>query len=321
MIDIGHLGAAPDAIETDFDDGLIRTHAESNWAASLMRLLIMAFRQADTDRERAKALIAEGLSLLRVRIERSSFDSAIRNINCRVTDGPQTGRSAAGSEHVKSTLLTLASEALREAHVDLAHVDRITTMGRLTASVAHEVKQPVATIVTNAQAARHFLDHRPPDLEEVRQALDCIVKDAYRAGDVINRICGLFKKAPLKKERVEINGAIRDVLELTRGEATKNGVSVLTQFAEPSPAVQADRVQLQQVILNLIINAVEAMSSMREGARELLICTDKAESNGVLVAVRDSGPGLHPKLLSTSLRRHTRPRRAVWGWGCGSADR
>jgi C4-dicarboxylate-specific signal transduction histidine kinase len=158
--------------------------------------------------------------------------------------------------------------------------------------VAHEVKQPIATIVTNAQAARHFLDHRPPDLEEVRQALDCIVKDAYRAGDVINRICGLFKKAPLKKERVEINGAIRDVLELTRGEATKNGVSVLTQFAEPSPAVQADRVQLQQVILNLIINAVEAMSSMREGARELLICTEKAESNGALVAVRDSGPGL-----------------------------
>ena len=297
MIDIGHLGAAPDAIETDFDAALIRTHAGSNWAASLMKLLIMAFRQADTDRERAKALIAEGLSLLRVRIERSSFDSATRNINCRVTDRPQTGRSAAGSEHVKSTLLTLASEALREAHVDLAHVDRISTMGRLTASVAHEVKQPIATIVTNAQAARHFLDHRPPDLEEVRQALDCIVKDAYRAGDVINRICGLFKKAPLKKERVEINGAIRDVLELTRGEATKNGVSVLTQFAEPSPAVQADRVQLQQVILNLIINAVEAMSSMREGARELLICTDKAESNGVLVAVRDSGPGLTPETL------------------------
>jgi C4-dicarboxylate-specific signal transduction histidine kinase len=196
---------------------------------------------------------------------------------------------------IRTYALTLANEALREAQVDLAHVDRITTIGRLTASIAPEVTQPIAAIVTNAQAARHFLDRRPPDLDEVREALDCIVTEAYRASDVIYRIRGLFKETPPKRERAEINGAIRDVLELTRGEATKNGVSVRTQFAEPSPVVQADRVQLQQVILNLIINAVEAMSSMREGARELLICTEKAESNGALVAVRDSGPGLDLK--------------------------
>jgi C4-dicarboxylate-specific signal transduction histidine kinase len=196
---------------------------------------------------------------------------------------------------IRTHALTLATEALRETRVDLAQVDRITTIGRLTASIAPEVTQPIAAIVTNAQAARHFLNRRPPDLDEVRQALDCIVRDAYRASDVIYRIRGLLKEAPPKRERAEINGAIRDVLELTRGEATKNGVSVLTQFAEPSPAVQADRVQLQQVILNLIINAVEAMSSMREGARELLICTEKAESNRALVAVRDSGPGLDLK--------------------------
>jgi C4-dicarboxylate-specific signal transduction histidine kinase len=191
--------------------------------------------------------------------------------------------------------LTLTSKALREVQVDLAHVDCITTIGRLAASVAPEVTQSIAAIVTNAQAARHFLDHRPPALDEVRQALDCIVRDAYRASDVIYRLRGLFKEAPSKKERVEINGAIRDVLELTRDEVTKNGVSVLTHFAEPSPIVQADRVQLQQVILNLIINAVEAMSSMREEARELLIYTEKEESNGALVAVRDSGPGLDLK--------------------------
>ncbi|MGY2909108.1 sensor histidine kinase [Bradyrhizobium sp. URHC0002] len=191
--------------------------------------------------------------------------------------------------------LTLTSKALREVEVDLAHVDCITTIGRLAASVAPEVTQSIAAIVTNAQAARHFLDHRPPALDEVRQALDCIVRDAYRASDVIYRLRGLFKEAPSKKERVEINGAIRDVLELTRDEVTKNGVSVLTHFAEPSPIVQADRVQLQQVILNLIINAVEAMSSMREEARELLIYTEKEESNGALVAVRDSGPGLDLK--------------------------
>jgi C4-dicarboxylate-specific signal transduction histidine kinase len=194
---------------------------------------------------------------------------------------------------IRTRVLTLATETLREAQVDLAHIDRITTIGRL--SVTHEVTQPITAIVTNAQAARHFLNRRPPDLDEVRQALDCIVRDAYRASDVIYRIRGLLKEAPPKRERAEINEAIRDVLVLTRGEATKNGVSVRTQFAEPSLAVQADRVGLQQVILNLIINAVEAMSSMREGARELLICTEKAEPNGALVAVRDSGPGLDLK--------------------------
>jgi C4-dicarboxylate-specific signal transduction histidine kinase len=194
---------------------------------------------------------------------------------------------------IRTRVLMLATETLREAQVDLAHIDRITTIGRL--SVTHEVTQPITAIVTNAQAARHFLNRRPPDLDEVRQVLDCIVRDAYRASDVIYRIRGLLKEAPPKRERAEINEAIRDVLVLTRGEATKNGVSVRTQFAEPSLVVQADRVGLQQVILNLIINAVEAMSSMREGARELLICTEKAEPNGALVAVRDSGPGLDLK--------------------------
>jgi signal transduction histidine kinase len=121
--------------------------------------------------------------------------------------------------------------------------------------------------------------------------------DAYRASAVIDRIRRLFKETPPKKERVEINGAIRDVLELTSGDVARNRISVLTQFAEPSPAVQADRVLLQQVILNLIINAIEAMSSMREGSRELLICTEKAGSNSALVAVRDSGPGLAPKSI------------------------
>jgi C4-dicarboxylate-specific signal transduction histidine kinase len=184
-----------------------------------------------------------------------------------------------------------------EVKVDLVHVDRITAMGRLTASMAHEVTQPITTIVTNAQAARHFLDHRPPNLDEIRRALDCIVRDAYRVSAVIDRIRSFFRETPPKKERVEINGAIRDVLELTRGDVARNRISVLTQFAEPSPAVQADRLLLQQVILNLIINAVEAMSSMREGSRELLICTETAESNSALVAVRDSGPGLPPESI------------------------
>jgi C4-dicarboxylate-specific signal transduction histidine kinase len=119
---------------------------------------------------------------------------------------------------IRTHALTLATEALHEAQVDLAHVDRITTIGLLTASIVPEVTQPIAAIVTNAQAARHFLDRRPPDLDEVREALDRIVTEAYRASDVIYRIRGLLKKTPPKRERAEINGAIRDVLELTRAE-------------------------------------------------------------------------------------------------------
>ena len=136
---------------------------------------------------------------------------------------------------------------------------------------------------------------QPPDLEEVRQALGRIVEDGNRAGDVIGRIRALIKKAPPRKDDLEINEAILEVIALTRGEVVKNGVSVQTQLAEGLPLIQGDRVQLQQVILNLIINAVEAMSGVSEGSRELLIGTGKDASGGVLVAVQDSGPGLNPE--------------------------
>jgi C4-dicarboxylate-specific signal transduction histidine kinase len=174
----------------------------------------------------------------------------------------------------------------------MAHANRVATMGQLTASIAHEVNQPVTAAVTNAEAALRWLGAQPPDLEEVRQALGRIVKDGNRAGDVIGRIRDLIKKAPPRKDGLEINDAIREVIALTRGEAAKNGVSVQTRLAEGLPLIQGDRVQLQQVMLNLIINAVEAMSGVSEGPRELLISTGKAESDGVLVAVLDSGPGL-----------------------------
>jgi signal transduction histidine kinase len=168
-------------------------------------------------------------------------------------------------------------------------------MGELSASIAHEVMQPIAATVTNAGAALRFLNAQPPNLEEARQALGATVEDGNRTIDVIERIRGLIKKAPPRKDALEINGAILEVIALTRGEILKNGVSVQTQLAEGLPLIQGDRVQLQQVILNLIINAVEAMSAVREGARELLISTGKDASGGVLVAVRDSGPGLNPE--------------------------
>ena len=191
----------------------------------------------------------------------------------------------------------LAAEALRETQTQLAHANRVATMGQLTASIAHEVNQPIAATVTNAQTGLRWLGAEPPNLDEARQALDRIVRDGARAGAVVGRIRNLIKKAPPSDERVEINAAILEVIELTRSETIKNGVSVQTDLAEGLPLISGDRVELQQVILNLTLNALEAMCEMSEGSRELLIKTGKTESGDVLVAVGDSGPGLAPAAL------------------------
>jgi C4-dicarboxylate-specific signal transduction histidine kinase len=191
--------------------------------------------------------------------------------------------------------LMLASEALRETQIELAHVNRVATMGQLAASIIHEISQPIAAAVTYACAGLRWLDAQPPELEEIRQALGCVVENGNRAGEVSGRIRALIKKAPPQKAGLEINDAILEVIALTRGEVLKNGVSVQTQLAEGLPLIQGDRIQLQQVILNLIINAIEAMSGISDGARELLIGTKKDASGGVLVAVQDSGPGLNPE--------------------------
>jgi PAS domain S-box-containing protein len=185
------------------------------------------------------------------------------------------------------------SERMR---MELAHANRVATMGQISASIAHEVNQPIAATVTNAQAGLRFLGARAVDLNEVQRILNDIVRDQQRAGEVIGRIRDLIEKAPPRRDRLEINGAIREVVELTWGEAGHNGVSVQTELADPLPVVQGDRVQLQQVILNLIINAIQAMGGSDEGPRELLISTKKLEA-GVLVMVRDTGPGLAPAAL------------------------
>ena len=195
---------------------------------------------------------------------------------------------------IDMTELRQAEEARLDAQNKLSHANRVTTMGQLAASIAHEVKQPIAATLINAEAGLLWLDRRPSDLEEVRQALTRIIKDGNRAAEVINEIRALIKKAPPRRDRLEINRVVREVIGLTRGEAVKNRVSVRTELADGLPFVQGDRVQLEQVILNLIVNAFEAMSGINEGARELLISTGKAEEDGVFVSVRDSGPGLEP---------------------------
>ncbi|HTJ91444.1 MAG TPA: ATP-binding protein [Acidocella sp.] len=190
-----------------------------------------------------------------------------------------------------------SEQRYREVQMELAHANRVATTGLLTASITHEVNQPIAAAVINANAALNWLSAQPPALEEARQALIRIVRDANRAGDVIGRIRALIKKTPPRKDEVAINDAILEVVALTDGEAMRNGVSVQTDLADSLPLIRGDRVQLQQVILNLIINAIEAMNGRNEGVREVLISTERTEADAVLVAVRDSGPGLAPEAL------------------------
>jgi C4-dicarboxylate-specific signal transduction histidine kinase len=202
------------------------------------------------------------------------------------------------SERKRAEAETRESERrYREMQMEVAHANRVATMGQLTASIAHEVNQPIAAAVTNAQAALRWLAAQPPDLEEVRQALDHIAKDANRAGDVIGRIREIIKKAPSRKDRLDINEAIREVIELTRGEAAKHGASLQTALAKGLPYIEGDRVQLQQVVLNLIVNALQAMGAVAEGPREVFITSARAEPDDVLVKVKDSGPGLAPANL------------------------
>jgi PAS domain S-box-containing protein len=189
-----------------------------------------------------------------------------------------------------------SEQRYREVQLELAHANRVMTMGQLTASIAHEVNQPITAAVTYALAARRWLGAKPPNFHEVDDALSLIVKEGTRAGEVVGRIRALMKKTPPRKDAVEINDAILEVIALARTEAANNSVSVRTQLAEGLPRVQGDRVQLQQVLLNLIINAIEAMRDVGEEDRELLIST-RHEPDGVSVEVRDSGLGLAPAAL------------------------
>jgi PAS domain S-box-containing protein len=183
-------------------------------------------------------------------------------------------------------------ERLRQLEADLAHMNRVSMMGELAASLAHEITQPIASARNNARAALNFLDQPLPDISEVREAIDCVVGDSDRAGDIIDRIREHIKKAPPRKGRFDLNAAINEVIVLARSVISENGVSVRTAFADGLFLVQGDRVQVQQVLLNLILNAVEAMGSVAAGARELVISTEQTKTGGAGVTVRDSGPGV-----------------------------
>ena len=185
-------------------------------------------------------------------------------------------------------------ESLRQAQADLAHVNRVTTMGELTASVAHEVNQPIAAAVTNAKTCLRWLTRDQPDLEEARAAAMRIVNDGTRAAEIIKRIRLLFKKGTSERELVDVNEVIREMIVLLRGEATRYFIVLRTELEADAPRVMADRVQLQQVLMNLMLNGIDAMKEVDE-ARELAIKSQRAENDHVLVCVTDTGLGLPPQ--------------------------
>jgi PAS domain S-box-containing protein len=189
-----------------------------------------------------------------------------------------------------------AEEAMRELESDFAHMNRVSMLGELAASLSHEITQPIASTRNNARAAQNFLELEPPDLGEAREALASVVADTDRAGEIIDRIREQIKKAPPRKERFDLSAAIKEVIILARNVTNRSGVLVETRLADGLPFVQGDRIQLQQVLLNLILNAVEAMAPVEARARELLISTEQ-DHTGVLVAVRNSGPGIDPRHL------------------------
>ena len=187
-----------------------------------------------------------------------------------------------------------AEEALRQAQADLAYMNRVTTMSELAASLAHEIKQPIAAAVTDANTCLRWLTREKPDIEEARETATRIVKDATRAAEIISRIRLLFKKGTSERELVDLNELVREMIVLLRNEATRYSVSVRTDLARDLPQIMADRVQLQQVIMNLITNSVDAMRDV-EGAHELAIKSQRSENEHLLLSVSDTGVGLPPQ--------------------------
>jgi signal transduction histidine kinase len=188
-----------------------------------------------------------------------------------------------------------AEESLRQAQAELAHVARLTTLGELTASIAHEINQPLGAMVNSANACVRWLAAQ--NLEKARQSALRIVADGQRAGDIITGIRALAQKAPPHKDWLDVNETIQEVIALARSEIQRNGVALATQLSEHVPVVLADRIQLQQVILNLMMNAIEAMRGVSAGPRVLEVSSECGAATEVVIAVRDSGPGFAPQHL------------------------
>src|SRR5262245_56779276 len=188
-----------------------------------------------------------------------------------------------------------AEDALYHAQMELAHVTRLATLGELTASIAHEINQPLGAVVNSASACLRWLDAHK--LEEARRSASRVIAEGHRASDIISRVRALAKKAPPRKDRLDVNETIQEVVALAHSEVQRNGIALATHLSDGVPVILCDRIQVQQVLLNLLMNAIEAMSGAGEGPRELVVRSGTEDSQGVLVSVQDSGPGLDPQSL------------------------
>ena len=187
--------------------------------------------------------------------------------------------------------IKLAEEALRQAQADLAHVNRVTTMGELTASLAHEVNQPLSAIAANGHACLRWLSADPPNLAKAREAAERIVRDGQDAGEIVRRVRALFRRAPGEKDVLDLNEVIGEVLRLLRGDAGRRGIAVETDLDKKLPSVVADRIQLQQVVLNLVLNGIEAMDQVADHPKTIFIRSAWESPNAAVVEVRDNGAG------------------------------
>jgi C4-dicarboxylate-specific signal transduction histidine kinase len=266
-------------------------------AAMLVKLVPQALALPSPTQLRTANLKLEGEIKERSRIERA-LHRAHDELEARVQE--RTAELASANEELRteSSKRQHTQEALQTTQSALAQVTRVTSMGELMASIAHEVNQPLTAIVTNGNACKRWLGGETPNLEEAGAAVTRMISEGNRASNLIREIRAFVKKSPPQKDRVEINDLIRDTVPLVSRELARNQIALRTDLAADPPALVADRIQLQQVLLNLLINGIEAMSAIDDRSRELSIVSESLHDPvGVRVAVRDSGAGISPQNL------------------------
>jgi C4-dicarboxylate-specific signal transduction histidine kinase len=327
MFNTSHPGTTPHDIATasDLDSAMGQAGTIGTWAASLAKLLRVAFREVDTDRERAKASIAKASSLLRAQIERSSFDPAHNRLHLEqdaegqihsdrveirrrredrrevwakvsTSTAPSAGRLLHCLIAIDVTRRKQAAEALGDAQSDLAHVARLATMGELAASIVHEINQPISAIATQATACLRWLERDKPDLDKAREGLVRVERDARRARDVVRGLTALAKRSRPQQSEVDIDNAIEEVLSFVRSEISLHGITLHSDLHAGNRSVYGDRVQLQQVLLNLIMNGIEAMRTTTDLPRILSVSSALTVTGGMLMTVEDTGAGLDPAI-------------------------